>query len=59
MTTIRTGTGLNRRDIRGLIRDRYEILAIETRHLPGGDITSIIWARDDGPNAITEEDLPF
>ena len=59
MTILRTGTGLTRRDVRGLIRDRYEILAIETRHLNTGDLTTIIWERDDGPDAITEAELPF
>jgi hypothetical protein len=59
MTIIRTGAGLNRRDVRGLKRDRYEILAIETQHLDQGDVTTIIWGRDDGPGAITEAELPF
>ena len=59
MTILRTGPCLSRRDIRGLKRDRYEILAIETRHLDEGDVTTIIWARDDGPCAITEAELPF
>ncbi len=59
MTVIRTGTGLNRRDVRGLKRDRFEILAIETRHLDQGELTTILWERDDGPNAITEAELPF
>ena len=59
MTIIRTGAGLSRRDVRGLIRDRYEIQAIETRHLDQGDLTTIIWERDDGPDGITEAELPF
>lgn len=56
---LRTGAGLSRRNVRSLIRDGYEILAIETRHLDEGDRTTIIWERDDGPDAITEADCPF
>ena len=59
MTIIRTGAGLNRHDVQGLKRDRYEIRAIETRHLVDGDLTQIIWERDDGPDGITEAELPF
>ena len=59
MTIIRTGTGLNRRDVRNLKRDRYKIRAIETRHLDQGDLTTIIWERDDGPNGISEAELSF
>jgi len=59
MATIRTGTGLTRGDVRRLKRGRYEILAIETRRLDQGDLTEIIWERDDGPDAITEAELPF
>ena len=59
MTIIRTGAGLNRHDVRRLTRSRYEIMAIETRHLGEGDQTTIIWERDDGPDAITEAELPF
>jgi hypothetical protein len=59
MIVIRTGTGLNRRDIRSLKQGRYEIRAIETRHRDEGDITTILWERDDGPDAIIEAELPF
>jgi hypothetical protein len=59
MTTIRTGTDLTRRDARRLEQGRYEILAIETRRMDQGDPTEIIWERDDGPDAITEAELPF
>ena len=59
MTILRTGPNLSRRDVRGLLRDRYEILVIETRHRDEGDLTTIIWERDDGPDAITEAELPF
>lgn len=59
MTVIRTGAGLTRHDIRRMRRGGYEILAIETRHLPQGDETTILWQRDDGPDAITEAELPF
>ena len=59
MTTIRTGTGLTRRDVRRLEQGRYEILAIETRRLDQGERTEINWERDDGPDAITEAELPF
>ncbi len=59
MTTIRTGTGLTRRDVRRLKRGRTELLAIETRRMDQGDLTEIIWQRDDGPDAITAAELPF
>jgi hypothetical protein len=59
MTIIRTVAGLTRGDFRRLKRGRYEILAIETRHLDQGELTEIIWERDDGPDAITEAELPF
>ena len=59
MTTIRTGTGLTRCDVRRLKRGRSEILAIETRRLDHGELTEIIWERDDGSDAITEAELPF
>ena len=59
MTIIRTVACLTRGDIRRLKRGRYEILAIETRHLDQGELTEIIWGRDDGPDAITEAELPF
>ena len=59
MTIIRTVTGLTRQDVRRLKRGRYEIRAIETRHLDQGEVTEIIWERDDGPNAITALELPF
>ena len=59
MTIIRTVAGLTRGDIRRLKRGRYEIVAIETRHLEQGEVTEIIWERDDGPDAITAAELPF
>ncbi len=59
MTVIRTGAGLNRRDIRRLKRAGYGIQAIETRHLEQGEVTEIIWARDDGPDAITAAEVPY
>ena len=59
MTIIRTGTGLTRHDIRRMTSGRYEILAIETRHRDAGNDTTILWGRDDGPDAITEAELPF
>jgi hypothetical protein len=59
MTVIRTIAGLTRHDVRRLKRGRYEILAIETRHLDQGELTEIIWGRDDGPDAITAAELPF
>jgi hypothetical protein len=55
----RSSTGLTRRDVRRLELGRYEILAIETLHLDQGELTEIIWERDDGPDAITEAELPF
>jgi len=59
MTPIRTVTGLTRYDVRRLRRGRYEIQAIETRYLDQGEVTEIIWERDDGPDAITEAEIPF
>ena len=59
MTTIRTVAGLTRHDIRRIKRGRYEILAVETRHSDRGDVTEIIWHREDGPDAIQEHELPF
>ena len=59
MATIRTSSGLTRGDVRRLERGRYEILAIETRHLDQGELTEIFWKRDDGPVAITAAELPF
>lgn len=59
MTIIRTVAGLTRGDIRRLKHGRYEIRAIETRHLGHGETTEIIWERDDGPDAITAAELPF
>jgi hypothetical protein len=59
MTIIRTIADLTRHDIRRITRGRYEILAIETRHLSHGETTAILWHRDDAPDAIREEELPF
>jgi len=59
MTIIRTVTGLTRHDVRRLQRGRYEILAIETRFLDQGEVTEIVWHRDDGPDAIREAEMPF
>jgi hypothetical protein len=59
MTRIRTVAGLTRQDVRRIKRGRYEIRAIEIRHLDQGDVTEIIWERDDGPDAIREDELPF
>ncbi len=41
------------------IRYSYEIQAIETWNLDEGDLTTIIWERDDGPDAITEAEIPY
>ena len=59
MTIRRTGAGLTRGDVRRLTRGRYAIRAIETQHLEDGDRTEILWEREDGPNAITEAEIPF
>ena len=59
MTIIRTVAGLTRGDVRRLKRGRYEIRAIETRHLEDGDRTEILWERTEGPNAIREEEVPY
>jgi hypothetical protein len=59
MTTIRTALDLSKRDVRSLVRHRYEILAIETRHGDDGDHSEIIWGRDDGPDGIRESEVPY
>ena len=59
MTIIRTIAGLTRHDVRRIKRGRYEIMAAETRHLEEGDVTEILWSREDGPDAIQEHELPF
>jgi hypothetical protein len=59
MTIIRTTADLTRGDIARLKRGRYEILAIETRHLDHEEVTEVLWERNDGPNAITAAELPF
>jgi hypothetical protein len=59
MTIIRTIAGLTRHDVRRIKRGRYEILAVETRHLEEGDVTEILWSREDGPDAIQQHELPF
>jgi hypothetical protein len=59
MTIIRTVADLTRHDIRRIERARYEILAIETQHLDQGDVTEIVWHRNDGPDAIRADEVPF
>ena len=59
MTIIRTIAGLTRHDVRRIKRGRYEIMAAETRHLEEGDVTEILWSREDEPDAIQEHELPF
>jgi hypothetical protein len=59
MTIIRTVAGLTRHDVRLLRRARYEILAIETRHLDQSNVTDILWHREDKPDAITAAEIPF
>lgn len=59
MTTLRTRTGLSRRDVRGLLHDGYEIIVIETMHLDEGDDTTIVWHREDGPDAIQDWEIPY
>jgi hypothetical protein len=58
MTIIRTIADLTRHDVRRIKRGRYEIMAIETRHLEG-HVSEILWSREDPPNAIREDELPF
>jgi hypothetical protein len=58
MTTIRTATDLNRRDIRRLERHGYEILAIEARQGNTGTEETVLWARQDDLG-IPEHELPF
>jgi hypothetical protein len=57
MTIIRTIADLTRHDVRRIKRGRYEILAIETRHLEQGEVTEIIWGRNDKPDAIHEHEF--
>jgi hypothetical protein len=59
MTIIRTIADLTRHDVQRVKRGRYEILAIETPHLEQGETIEIIWSREDPPNAIREDELPF
>ena len=59
MTIIRTVSGLTQHDIRLIKRGRYEILAIETRHETQGEVTEILWSREDRPDAIQEYELAF
>jgi hypothetical protein len=59
MMIIRTIADLTRHDVRRIQRARYEILAIETRYLGQDETTEILWSRQDPPNAIREEELPF
>jgi len=59
MTIIRTIAELTRHDVRRIKRGRYEILAVETRHLGQGQTTEILWHREDAPDAIREDELPF
>ena len=58
MTIIRTVTGLTRHDLH-LIKRRYQIGAMTTRHSEQGDVTEITCHREDDPNAIQENELPF
>ena len=59
MTIIRTTAGLTRCDVRRLRRGGFEIRAIETRHLEEGERTEILWERQEGPNAIREDEIPY
>jgi hypothetical protein len=59
MTIIRTIADLTRHDVRRIKRGRYEILAIETHRLGQHETTEILWSRQDRPNAIREDELPY
>jgi hypothetical protein len=59
ITIIRTVAGLTRHDVRPIKRGRYELLAIETRHLDQGEVTEILRHRDEAPNAVTAAEIPF
>jgi hypothetical protein len=59
MTIIRTIADLTRHDVRRIKRGHYEILAIETHHRGADETTEILWSREDSPNAIREDELPF
>jgi hypothetical protein len=59
MTIIRTIAELTRHDVHRIKRGRYDILAIETRHLGQAETTEILWSREDLPSAIREDELPY
>ena len=59
MTIMRTIANLTRHDVRRIKRGRYEILALETHHREAGDLTEILWSREEAPDAIREEEVPF
>jgi hypothetical protein len=58
MLTIRTSTNLTARDGRRLRAGGFEIEYIETRHLPDGDQSRIVWSRPYYPGEIRMEELP-
>jgi hypothetical protein len=59
MKILRTSTKLTRHNARRLTSGGFEIAYIETRHLPDGDDTTIVWTRPYTPGEIRDEDLPY
>ena len=59
MTTYRTDATISGSMKKWLGDAGYEIIAIETYHLPGGDFTDVIWGQTNPPAAIAEADLPY
>ena len=59
MKTIRTSTRLTRHDGRRLRSAGFSIDYIETRHLPSGDESAIVWSRPYGADETRDEELPY
>ena len=59
MLTIRTLTNLTARDGRRLRSGGFEIEYIETKHLPDGDQSRIVWSRPYYPGEIRMGELRY
>ena len=59
MLTIRTSANLTARDGRRLRSGGFEIEYIETKHLPDGDESRIVWSRPYYPGEVRVEELPY
>ena len=59
MKTIRTSTRLTRHDGRRLRSAGFSIDYIETRQIPGGEESTIVWSRPYGADEIRDEELPY